>query len=148
MTYIPKDYWMICDRCGGQYRRSGMREEWTGLWVCTRGCWEPRHPQDFVTGVEDDTTVPVSRPDVAQTMGTTTLSSSASQYAKSISVTSASGLSEDDAIGVALDNGTVFWSYITDVTGTTVTIGSALHGAAASGNTVYLPSINSENWSD
>lgn len=62
--YIPKDYFMICDRCGARYRRSQMREEWTGLWVCTRGCWEKQHPQDFVEGIEDIQTVPVSRPDV------------------------------------------------------------------------------------
>ena len=42
----------ICDRCGFKYRLSQLRREWTNLMVChgpeTNGCWEPRHPQEYI----------------------------------------------------------------------------------------------------
>jgi len=37
----------ICDRCGFRYKFYNLKKEWTGLMVCD-GCWEPRHPQDFL----------------------------------------------------------------------------------------------------
>ena len=145
--YVPHDYWMICDRCGGKYRYSEMREEWTGLMVCTRGCWEPRHPQDYVEGVEDDPTVAIARPDTANAMGQTTLSGAAAQWASSFDLTSVSGLSDKDPIGITLDSGVVHWSFLDgDPSGSTVTIGDSLPGAAASGNVAYLPSLDNENW--
>ena len=54
----------ICDRCGSKFKFSDLKLEWDGLYVCTaNGCWEPRQPQDYVKGVMDDMSVPVSRPD-------------------------------------------------------------------------------------
>lgn len=60
----------ICDRCGFEYNLNALRKEWTGLMVCsgpaTNGCWEPRHPQDFVRGVPDSQGVrPNMRPEPA-----------------------------------------------------------------------------------
>lgn len=46
------DYWVVCDRCGFDYRNSQIKVQWDGLTVCNR-CWEPRHPQDFVRAVKD-----------------------------------------------------------------------------------------------
>lgn len=47
----------ICDRCGFEYKARQLRQEWTGLRVCsghgTNECWEKRHPQEFVRGVKD-----------------------------------------------------------------------------------------------
>lgn len=60
--YIAGDYWMICDECGLQYRRSKMLERWDGFWVCTKD-WEPRHPQEFMRGKADKIAVDVSRPE-------------------------------------------------------------------------------------
>jgi hypothetical protein len=58
------DYNAICDRCGSKFKFSQLKLEWDGLYVCTaNGCWEPRQPQDYVKGVMDDMSVPVSRPD-------------------------------------------------------------------------------------
>jgi len=54
----------ICDRCGSKFKFSDLKLEWDGLYVCTaNGCWEPRQPQDYVKGVMDNMSVPVSRPD-------------------------------------------------------------------------------------
>ena len=54
----------ICDRCGSKFKFSDLKLEWDGLYVCTaNGCFENRQPQDYVKGVRDDMSVPVSRPD-------------------------------------------------------------------------------------
>lgn len=52
--YQPGNYWLVCDRCGFDYRLEDMVEEWTGAVVCRRWCYEPRHPQDLLRGFEDD----------------------------------------------------------------------------------------------
>ena len=58
---------VICDRCGFKYKRKDLRKEWTGLWVCdgghTNGCFESRHPQDFVRGRRDQQNPPWVRPE-------------------------------------------------------------------------------------
>ena len=52
--YIPGSYWNCCDVCGFDYRIEDMKLTWEGLLVC-HADWEPRHPQDFVRAVRDDT---------------------------------------------------------------------------------------------
>jgi hypothetical protein len=62
--YKSGTYNGICDRCGSKFKFSDLKLEWDGLYVCTaNGCWEARQPQDYVKGVRDDMSVPVSRPD-------------------------------------------------------------------------------------
>jgi len=62
--YRSGTYNGICDRCGSKFKFSDLKLEWDGLYVCTaNGCWEARQPQDYVKGVRDDMSVPVSRPD-------------------------------------------------------------------------------------
>jgi len=58
-AYIPGDYKVECDRCGGEYRNSQLVTEWTGLRVC-KECWdfEPLYP----TGPADKISVPIPRP--------------------------------------------------------------------------------------
>lgn len=63
--YRPGEWLLICDRCGSRRYSSEVAHEWTGLVVCRVGCWEPRHPQDFVRGVADNQTVPFTRPEPA-----------------------------------------------------------------------------------
>jgi len=60
--YKPNDYNAICDRCGFKFKASDLKKEWTGWMVCD-SCWEPRHPQEFLRGKEDNSNVPWSRPD-------------------------------------------------------------------------------------
>ena len=61
MTYHHGRHKMACERCGAAYLDSQIREEWTGAMVCfgpgTRGCWEPRHPQEFVKAPPEEQTV-------------------------------------------------------------------------------------------
>ena len=60
-TYYAKgQYNAICDICGCEFKSSQLKEQWDGLMVC-RDDWSPRHPQDFVRGVQDDQSVPWTR---------------------------------------------------------------------------------------
>lgn len=57
----------VCDRCGMEYKSTQLRLEWNGLRTCcgpsTNGCWEPRHPQEFVRGKKDKQTPEWTRPE-------------------------------------------------------------------------------------
>jgi hypothetical protein len=68
MSYIPGDFWRICDRCATKVRASATAEEWTGLIVCRSTCFEHRHPQDFVRGVADRQAVTNPRPEHTEPM--------------------------------------------------------------------------------
>ncbi len=59
--YKPSDFWRICDRTGFKVRASKTRLQWNGLVVRTKS-WEPRHPQDFLRGKQDQQRVPHARP--------------------------------------------------------------------------------------
>jgi hypothetical protein len=65
----------------------------------------------------------------------TTLSAATITGATTISLSSTSGMSVSDRIGIKLDSGTIHWTTITNVAGTTINTGLA--SAAASGNRVY-----------
>ncbi len=67
---------------------------------------------------------------------TTTLASAGS--GTSIVVTSATGMNVSDNIGIVLTSGALFWTTITVISGTTLTLNAALTSVAASGNPVYV----------
>ena len=142
------NYNIICDLCGRKRKASECRMTWNNFFVCADTCWQPRHPQDFVRGVADDQTVPVVRPDVVQSMGTTTLSVAASKNAVTVTLASVSGLADRDALGIVLDTGECHWTFSDGIptVGGVVTLGSYLPGNASLGNIVYLPSINNEKF--
>lgn len=146
-SYKKGDWAVICDKCGRNRYASECRYNWQNQFVCSDTCWEIRHPQDFVHGVEDDQTVPIVRPDIIQSTGETTLSSAAEKNATSVSLSSVSQASDTDSIGIDMDNGATHWTYVNgDPSGTTVYLGSYLPHNASSGNAVYLPSINNETF--
>ena len=66
--------------------------------------------------------------------------------ATSITLTSVSGLVENDPMGIVLDDGIVHWTFIDTLTLTVATLPVPMPGAAASGNVVYLPSLDNEKW--
>ena len=179
MTYIPGDYWAICQKTGIKFRISELREEATkdnpnsGTWVY-KGSVDPVNPQEYVRGVEDDPSVPLSFGDTANAMGETTVIENAvvNTYEVFVALTPA----ENDPIGIVMDNGVTFWSFVTaaevltgtplvdadgvivrDVTGAIimtadpysgalVTLASYLHYGESSGNAVYLPALDNEEW--
>ena len=61
-SLVVGEWLTICDRCGFKFKSCDLKKEWTGFYVC-KDCYEPRHPQDFVKSVPDNTSVPWSRPD-------------------------------------------------------------------------------------
>lgn len=61
-SFVPGDFYRICDVCGFKVRASETRKRWDGLMVC-RPDWEPRHPQDGVRGRVDKQRVPNPRPE-------------------------------------------------------------------------------------
>ena len=140
------DYNFICDKCGMKRKASTGRLQWDNLFVCPE-CFDVKHPQYEVRGILDNQTVPIARPDVVATMGTTTVKVAGSKNDITIDITSISGITDGDGIGIVLDNGSAHWTY-SDGTPlvNTVTLGSYLPYPAAIGNTVYVPSINSETY--
>ena len=74
--FQPGNYWVTCDRCSLEYRLNQTRKEWTGAVVC-KGCWESRHPQDFVRA-KKDTIAPHSyvRPEPKEIFAFTTVNGS------------------------------------------------------------------------
>ena len=66
MAYIPRydsgDWKALCDVCGREYKASMLTKRWDGLMCCVQD-FEQRQPQDFVRGVDDNQTVPWSRPE-------------------------------------------------------------------------------------
>jgi len=67
----------------------------------------------------------------------TTLSAAALSGATSLSITSATGMSASDNVGIVLDDGSIHWTTISGAPSTTLTIASGLASAAASGNLVF-----------
>lgn len=67
----------------------------------------------------------------------TTLSAAAALSATSLSLTSTTGMSASDNIGIVLDSGSIHWTTISGAPGAPTTIASGLAGAAASGNVVF-----------
>lgn len=56
------DYNAICDVCGRKFKFSRLRQKWDNTWACSAD-WEPRQPQDYLKGIMDNMSVPLSRPD-------------------------------------------------------------------------------------
>lgn len=152
--WIHGSYNAICDRCGFKYKHYDLRKEWTGLQVCKK-CFEPQQPQDFVRGRLDRQRVPWARPDDGNTFITTTLSGAEAVGQTVIAVTSATGAAQYGTMGIQTDKVLMvgsgisgdlaendmydtFWTTISSVSGTDITINDALTHAAASGNIVYF----------
>lgn len=67
----------------------------------------------------------------------TTLSTNEATSSTSIGLTSASGMSASDNIGIVLDDGTIHWTTISGAPSTTTTIATGLASAATAGNVVF-----------
>ena len=59
--YLSGEFNVICDRCSKKIKAHQSKHEWTGFIVCG-GCYEVRHPQDFVRARQDKISVPFIRP--------------------------------------------------------------------------------------
>jgi len=60
--YYADGQWNVtCDLCGRKVKSGGTMHTWNGLYVCKHH-EEVRNPQDFLSGVKDNQTVPFARP--------------------------------------------------------------------------------------
>jgi len=177
MAYIPGNNWVICPKTGFKVRASELAQEPTkdnpdtGNWVW-KAALDPVHPQEYVKGVEDDTSVPLSYPDNTQVVGETTLAYTTAEGSRIVVIPK--GISAQyDPVGVLMDDDIVFWDFayehhpeaepMWDVNGVlfyaadglflakslyydTIIISRDIWKAAAAGNTVYLPAQNNEEW--
>lgn len=76
---------------------------------------------------------------------TTTLSANAAAAATALTVTSITGFSASDQLGIELDDGSVDWTTVSGApSGTTITAATGLTSAASSGNRVYGYTASSE----
>jgi hypothetical protein len=73
-----------------------------------------------------------------ETYVSTTLSANAASSAGTVTVTSATGISSGDYIGVLMDSGSIHWTTVNGApSGGTVTLTTAMAGAASSGARVF-----------
>lgn len=59
--FAPGEWNAICDQCGGKFKASQLLLQWDNFRVC-EGCYDPRHPQDFVRPIPDPSPPPWTRP--------------------------------------------------------------------------------------
>lgn len=59
--YLKGQWNAQCDICGLVFKSGELKEAWDKSMRCSQ-CWEPRHPQDFVKGVQDNMSTPWARP--------------------------------------------------------------------------------------
>ena len=107
--YVPGDYYQLDDISGFKVRASHTKQQWDSR-VTAPKSFSPRQPQDLVTGVRDDQSVPVPRPRQANmfTFVGTQVIEPAARGASSITVSSTVGFDVGNACRVMLDQGEPF----------------------------------------
>jgi len=71
-THRISDWLATCDECGFVYYASEMRKRWDGAFV-DDGCFERRHPQDFVQAKKDPFPLTTVRPNVPSEAASNTI---------------------------------------------------------------------------
>ena len=56
----------ICSTCGFKFKSTKMKTDYYGNIVCS-GCYDPRHPQEFVRGTTDEQKTPWVSPEAPDT---------------------------------------------------------------------------------
>lgn len=68
----------LCDVCGFKYKATDLKQRWDGLMVCNAD-WEPRHPQEMIRVLPDQSKLPWTRPEPTDTFVTGLCSSTTIQ---------------------------------------------------------------------
>lgn len=134
--YRAGDFLRDCDRCGSTVYASETRKEWTGLIVCIAGCFEERHPQDFVRGRVDRQNVPDPRPPGANRFlgPLTAVTTAAAPAGQAFLLLSSTGMTAGDVLMVTLTDGNVARMIIdTVVSAVRVNLTAGLPGSVAEG---------------
>lgn len=140
LHYVPGSFYRKDDRTGFPQRAERTRKEWNGF-IVDESVWEARQPQDLVRGVKDQQNVPEARPlppnvFVGPIYGQ--ISTDVPPQSNQIPLQSTAGMSANDAIGVLLDDGSVWPSTILAILadGLTLLIGPPIPLGAPAGNDV------------
>lgn len=134
--YVPGDYYQLDDNTGFKVRAKRTRVQWNGI-VTTREHFNPRQPQDLVTGVRDDQSVPMPRPRQKNTFTIVAswVTAPAHRGANSLTVDSAVGFTAGDLCQVMLDSGANFQFTLGGVAGSVLSWSGA--GLPASAGVLF-----------
>lgn len=100
--------------------------------------WKDKRATLFLQKEQASYTLSSSGDHATESFVSTTLSADASSGAGTVDVTSITGISSGDNIGIVKDDGYIFWTTVNGApAGSTVTLTANLDGDAASGNVVY-----------
>ncbi len=99
--------------------------------------WTRAHATVFLEVSQRTYTLGTSGDQASDTIVQTTLSADEAAAQTVLSMTSTTGMTAADVVGIVLDDGTIQWTTIVSVASTTITITAALTSAASSGNIVY-----------
>ena len=128
--YVPGDYYQIDQIRGYKVRASETMQQWDRI-ITKPPSWSPRQPQDLVTGVQDDQSVPLPLPRQTNqfTIVATFVTAPAARGAHTIAVDSSVGFSAGNLVQVVLDNGEPFQFTVASVGANTITwAGAGLPG--------------------
>lgn len=121
LKYRPGSYYQKDDRTGFPERVEDTVEEWNGL-VVSHKVAEERHPQDFVEGVADDQSVDEPRPLPQNAFAGpvfSTLTKFVYPQGNALAVDDITGMAPGVRIGVMLDSGIIFETFVV-LTGTPI----------------------------
>jgi len=100
--------------------------------------WAEQQATIFLNGSSQSYSLGSSGDHASNTVVETTLDAAEASGQTVLSVTSTTGMTVGDYVGIELTDGTRQWTTITAISaGDTITVNTALTGAAASGKTVY-----------
>lgn len=99
--------------------------------------WAMQEATLFLTVADGQYSIGPSGDHCTNTYVQTTLSTDEATSSTSLGITSATGMSASDNIGIVLDDGTIHWTTISGAPGTTTTIATGLASAATAGNVVF-----------
>lgn len=137
LHYKPGSFYRTDDRSGFPTRAERTQKEWNGYIVDER-LWEPRQPQDLVRGMPDYQAVPEARPLAPnQFVGPVYVQTAAAvgPTATRVPLESVAFINVGDAVGLMLDNGSVFQAVVQAILpNAVVQVSPPIPSAAASGN--------------
>lgn len=99
--------------------------------------WTRRRAYLFLQNGQVSYSLGPSGDHATETYVQTTLSTAEAQGSTSLGITSATGMSASDNIGIVLDSGAIHWTTISGTPGATTTIATGLASAASAGNVVF-----------
>ncbi len=97
----------ICVVCDRKFKSSDMRKRWDGQMVCKYDL-DPRHPQDFIRGVQDNNSIPFTYAEPEDTFVTLVCSTVSARAGVAIAGCAIAGnMQEDSSLPSGTNTGTL-----------------------------------------